>query len=121
MDRVILKRKRYLRRRLSVKRRIRSNTTRSRLCISRSNKNIYCQIIDDINQHTLVSASTLEKEFPEMNNRGNIQAAKILGKIIALRALQKGIDNVVFDRNGYLYHGKVKAFADAVRENGLKF
>ena len=121
MERITFKNKRYIRRRLSVKRKIRANTERVRLCISKSNRNIYAQIIDDSKGHTVVSASTLESEFPEMKNRGNIEAARILGKVIAVRALQKGIKSIVFDRNGYLYHGKVKAFADSVRENGIEF
>jgi large subunit ribosomal protein L18 len=65
--------------------------------------------------------STLSKDFPEMKNRGNLEAAKSLGKLIAEKAAANGIKNVVFDRNGYLYHGKIKAFADSARENGLEF
>jgi len=91
------------------------------MCISRSNKNFYVQIIDDSKGHTLVSASTLEKDFPITNHRSNKAAAKELGKIIAQRAVAKNIKQVVFDRNGYLYHGKIKEFADAARENGLEF
>ena len=121
MDRYRIKKKRYLRRRFHVKKRIKTSPDRPRLCISRSNKNFYAQIIDDSKGNTLVAASTLEKDFPEMKNRGNIEAAKVLGKIIAERAVEKGIRKIVFDRNGYLYHGKIKAFADAARENGLEF
>jgi large subunit ribosomal protein L18 len=120
MKRIALKKKRFNRRRLSIKRKIRTGN-KLRLCISRSNKNYYCQIIDDIKGMTLVSASTLEKEFPVMKNKGNIEAAKALGKIIAERAIKSGIRKVVFDRNGYLYHGKVKSFADSTREFGLEF
>mgnify|MGYP006282870297 CR=1 FL=1 len=121
MDKLALKKKRYLRRRYSVKKKIGRNSEKMRLCISRSNKNFFGQIIDDSKGHTVVSASTLEKSFPEMKNKGNREAAKSLGKIIAERANEKGIKSVVFDRNGYLYHGKIKAFADAARENGLEF
>ncbi len=121
MDRVKLKKKRYNRRRLSIKRKIKSSRDRLRLCISRSNRNFYCQIIDDSKGFTLVSASTLEKSFPEMKNKGDIEAAKTLGKIIAERANSLGIKKIVFDRNGYLYHGKVKSFADSARENGMEF
>ena len=121
MNRLKLKKKRHQRRRLSIKKRIKSSLDRQRLCISRSNKNFFAQIIDDSKGNTTISASTLEKDFPEMKNRGNIVAAKALGKILAERAVQKGIKNVVFDRCGYLYHGKIKAFADAARENGLEF
>lgn len=120
MERIALKQKRYLRRRNGIKRKV-VNAGNLRLCVSRSNKNFYCQIIDDTKGNTLVSASTLEKTYPEMKNKGNIEAAKVLGKIIAEKASQKGIKSVVFDRNGYLYHGKVKAFAEAARENGLEF
>ncbi|MBN2401740.1 MAG: 50S ribosomal protein L18 [Spirochaetes bacterium] len=121
MNRITLKKKRYNRRRLSIKRKIKSGSDRLRLCISRSNKGFYCQIIDDTKGFTVISASTLEKIFPENKNKGNIEAAKILGKIIAERAVSKGMKKVVFDRNGYLYHGKIKAFADSARENGLEF
>jgi len=121
MDKISLKQKRYHRRRLSVKRKIRAAGDRLRLCISRSNNGFYAQIIDDTKGNTVVGASTLSKEFPEMKNRGNKDAAKALGKILAEKAQQQNIKKVVFDRNGYLYHGKVKAFADAAREHGLEF
>jgi large subunit ribosomal protein L18 len=121
MDKISLKQTRYKRRRLRVKRKIRAAGDRPRLCISRSNKGFYAQIIDDRKGHTLVSASTLSSEFPAMKNRGNKEAAKTLGKILAEKAVQKSIKKVVFDRNGYLYHGKVKSFADAAREHGLEF
>lgn len=121
MDRFEIKKKRYQRRRLRVKRKVRANRSKSRLCISRSNKNFFAQIIDDAQGHTLVAASTLEKSFPVLKSRGNKDAAEQLGKILAERALEKGIKAVVFDRNGYLYHGKIKAFADAARKNGLEF
>ncbi len=119
MNRLELKRKRHQRRRLSIRKKIKTSPDRPRLRIYRSNKNFYAQIIDDSQGFTMVAASTLEKDFPAMKNRGNISAAKALGKIIAERALQKGITGVVFDRGGYLYHGKIKAFADSARENGL--
>ena len=115
-----MKKKRYQRRRLRVKQKIRSNIDRLRLCITKSNRYLYVQIIDDSKGHTLVSASTIGKDFPKAKG-GNIDAAKVLGKIIAQRALDKGIKRVVFDRNGYLYHGRVKALADSARENGLEF
>ncbi|MFH0975528.1 MAG: 50S ribosomal protein L18 [Spirochaetota bacterium] len=121
MDRITLKKKRYNRRRLRIKRKIKSSKDRLRLCISRSNKNFYCQIIDDAKGFTVISASTLEKSFPELKCNGNRDAAKNLGKIIAERAVGKGIKKVVFDRNGFLYHGKIKSFADSARENGLEF
>lgn len=121
MDKLSLKKKRFTRRRLRVKKKIRNNSGIFRLCISRSNKNFYAQIIDDTKGHTLVALSSLSQEFPDLKNSGNIEAAKALGKLLAEKAITKGIKEVVFDRNGYLYHGKIKAFADAARENGLEF
>jgi len=91
-----------------------------RLNVFRSNANIVAQIIDDEKGITLVSASSLEKEL-KITNGGNIEAAKIIGAEIAKRAKKAKITKVVFDRGGYLYHGRVKALADAARENGLEF
>jgi large subunit ribosomal protein L18 len=91
---------------------------RPRLNVFRSNKGIYCQIIDDTAQVTLVSASSLD--FKEVNG-GNIEGASLVGKLVAERALAKGIKAVVFDRGGYIYHGRVKALAEAAREAGLEF
>ena len=90
-----------------------------RLCVYRSNANISAQIIDDVAGVTLVSATTLEKSFE--NYGGNKAAAREVGKLVAERALAKGIENVVFDRGGYLYHGRVQELADGAREGGLKF
>ena len=90
-----------------------------RLCVFRSEANIYAQIIDDVAGKTLVAASTVEKAFE--GNGGNAAAAKVIGEMIAKRALEKGIENVVFDRGGYIYHGRVKALAEGAREGGLKF
>ena len=90
-----------------------------RLNVFRSDKHIYAQIIDDVAGKTLVAAATNEKDFGGYG--GNVEAAKKLGGIIAERALKAGIDNVGFDRGGYLYHGRVKALADGAREGGLKF
>ncbi len=120
MNKVELKKKRLVRRKLRIKRKIRANTEKMRLCLTKTNKHLYAQIIDDSKSHTVVSASTTEKDF-SLKNKTNIEAAKMLGKTLAEKALQKGIKGVVFDRNGALYHGKVKAFADASRENGLEF
>ena len=92
---------------------------RPRLCVFRSESTIYAQIIDDVNGATLVAASSVEKDF---EGRGsNIEAAKKVGAAIAERALKKGIEDVVFDRGGYIYHGRVQALAEAAREGGLKF
>ncbi len=90
-----------------------------RLNVFRSDNHIYAQIIDDVAGKTLVAAATNEKDFGGYG--GNVEAAKKLGGIIAERALKAGIENVVFDRGGYLYHGRVKALADGAREGGLKF
>lgn len=93
-----------------------------RLCVFRSNKNISVQIIDDVNGVTLAAASTLDKELKgQIENGGNKDAAKKVGEAIAKRALDKGIENVAFDRGGFLYHGRVKELADGAREAGLKF
>jgi large subunit ribosomal protein L18 len=91
-----------------------------RLCVFRSNANIEAQIIDDVKGVTLVSASSLDKEL-KLNNGGNIEAAKAVGTAVAKKALEKGIQTVVFDRGGYVYHGRVAALAEAAREAGLKF
>lgn len=91
-----------------------------RLCVFRSNKQISAQLIDDENGHTLVSASSLDKDL-NITNGGNIEAAKLVGESLAKKAKSKKIKTVVFDRGGYLYHGRVKALADAARENGLEF
>ena len=95
---------------------------RPRLCVFRSNKNISVQIIDDVNGVTLAAASTLDKELKgQIEYGGNKEAAKKVGEAIAKRALEKGIETVVFDRGGFLYHGRVKELADGAREAGLKF
>lgn len=95
-------------------------TERPRLNVYRSNKHIYAQLIDDTAQITLVSASTQDPEF-KGESGSNVEAAKEVGALVATRAKEKGVDKVVFDRGGYLYHGRVKALADAARENGLEF
>lgn len=95
---------------------------RPRLAVFRSNSHMYAQIIDDTVGNTLVSASTVQKEVKaELENTDNVAAAAYLGTVIAKKAIEKGITEVVFDRGGYLYHGKVKALADAAREAGLNF
>ncbi len=91
-----------------------------RLSVYRSSKHIYAQLIDDEAGNTLASASTLDKGL-NLENTGNIEAAKSVGESIANKAKEKGIEEVVFDRGGYVFHGKVKALADAAREAGLKF
>lgn len=94
----------------------------ARLCVHRSNCHIYAQVYSESGNQVLAAASTLEPEMRAMlPNGGNIEAAKAVGKLIAERALAKGIEKVAFDRSGFKYHGRVKALAEAARENGLKF
>ncbi len=107
------------RRHLRVRRKINGTADCPRLCIYRSNKNLFVQVIDDVAATTLVSASTLDKEVK--TKHANKEAAKEVGALIAKRALEKNIENVVFDRGGYIYHGVVKELAEAAREAGLKF
>ena len=95
---------------------------RKRLSVFRSSKHIYAQVIDDLKGETLASASSLEKAMRDTGNTGaNIDAAKAVGKLLAERAVKNGVTEVVFDRGSYLYHGRVKALADAARESGLSF
>ena len=103
----------------SVRGKISGTAERPRLRVFRSENNIYAQIIDDVAGTTLVSASSVEKGFE--GKGGNIEAAKKVGAKVAERALQKGIEEVVFDRGGYIYHGRVQALAEGAREGGLKF
>jgi len=111
-----------LRKHKRVRSKISGTTARPRLCVFRSLSNIYAQIIDDDSGNTLVSASTLDKALKgELKGTGNVEAAKAVGKLVAERASDKGIGEVVFDRGGYIYHGRVKALAEAAREAGLKF
>ena len=102
-----------------VRGKISGTPERPRLNVFRSNANIYAQVIDDVNGVTLASASTLDKDFE--GAAGNAEAAKKVGLKVAERALAKGIDTVVFDRGGYVYHGRVAALAEGAREGGLKF
>ncbi len=96
--------------------------TTPRLAVFRSNKHMYAQIIDDVEHKTLVSASTVQKDVKDqLEHTDDVAAAAFLGGVIARKALEKGIESVVFDRGGYIYHGKVKALADGAREAGLKF
>jgi len=108
-----------VRRHERVRAKISGTAERPRLCVFRSNKNIAVQVIDDVAGKTLVAASTLDKEIK--TKASNIEAAKEVGELIAKRAVKAGIKNVVFDRGGYIYHGKIKALAEAAREAGLEF
>ncbi len=95
---------------------------RLRLSVYRSLKHIYAQIIDDFKGHTIIAASSLDKELRNRkSHKGNIETAKQIGELIAKKAMEKDIKRVVFDRGGYLYHGRIKALADAARETGLEF
>ena len=105
-----------------IREKVAGSPDRPRLCIYRSLKHTYAQIVDDTHGKTLAAASTAEQEVRgDLKQAGNIQASKLVGKAIAERAKTKGILSVVFDRGGYLYHGRVKAVAEAAREAGLKF
>ena len=105
-----------------IRNRFSGTAERPRLAVFRSNSHMYAQIIDDTVGNTLVSASTLEKEVKaELEKTNNVDAAAYLGTVIAKRAMEKGITTVVFDRGGYIYHGKIAALAEAAREAGLQF
>jgi large subunit ribosomal protein L18 len=114
---------RTARRTASVRRTIKAAANgRARLSVFRSSKHIYVQVIDDLNGKTLAAASSMEKTLRDGGKNGaNVEAAAAVGKLIATRALEKGVKTVVFDRGGYLYHGRVKALAEAAREGGLSF
>ena len=107
------------RRHLRVRRKISGTAERPRLCVYRSNSNLYVQVIDDVAGNTLVQASTLDKEVK--TKHANKEAAKEVGKLVAKRAIEKNIKSVVFDRGGYIYHGVVKELAESAREGGLEF
>ena len=107
------------RRHLRVRTKISGTASRPRLCVYRSNNNLFVQVIDDVAGNTLASASTLDKEVKVKHS--NKEAAKEVGTLIAKRAIEKNIDTVVFDRSGYIYHGVIKTLAEAAREAGLKF
>ena len=105
-----------------IRKRLSGSSDRPRLAVFRSNKHIYAQIIDDTQGATLIAASSRDVDAKtDVKHGGNVTAAKAVGKLVAERAKAKGIDAVLFDRGGYLYHGRVKALAEAAREAGLKF
>ena len=107
---------------MRIRNRFSGTAERPRLAVFRSNKHMYAQIIDDTVGHTLVAASTLEKEIKgELEQTDNVEAAAYLGTVIAKRAIEKGIKEVVFDRGGFIYQGKIAALAEAAREAGLEF
>jgi large subunit ribosomal protein L18 len=107
---------------MKIRNRFSGTPERPRLAVFRSNNHMYAQVIDDVAGNTLVAASTVEKDVKaQLSKTDDVEAARVLGGIIAKRALDKGIESVVFDRGGYIYHGKVAALAEAAREAGLQF
>jgi large subunit ribosomal protein L18 len=111
-----------MKRKMRIRKKISGTPERPRLNVFRSLKNIYAQVIDDISGNTLVSASSLEQavvDHPKFESK--VETAKFVGKLVGERAIEKGIDKVVFDRGGFLYHGRVKALSDGAREAGLVF
>ncbi|MDD5698177.1 MAG: 50S ribosomal protein L18 [Victivallaceae bacterium] len=115
------KQQKRLRRHLRLRKKIAGTAACPRFCVSVTANNIYCQFINDEQGVTLATASTLEKAFKEQNLRPNLEGAARLGKLAAEKAKAANISEVVFDRSGFAYHGRVKAIAEAARENGLKF
>ena len=111
-----------IRRHARVRAKVEGTDSRPRLCVFRSLNHIYAQVIDDSGRHTLISASTLDPEIRgQLDGKTKTARAELIGSLVAQRALAKGIKQVVFDRGGYLYHGRVKALAEAARQAGLKF
>ena len=111
-----------IKRHYRIRNKISGTAAQPRLAVFRSNKHIYAQLIDDVNGHTLAAASTMEADIAsKLETTSNIAAATAVGEAIAKKALEKGISEAIFDRGGYVYHGKVKALADAAREAGLQF
>lgn len=114
-----------LKKRTRIRKRIRNKISGTsdvpRVAVFRSNKQIYVQVIDDLNKATLLAASSKEKEVASVKSVKKTEQAKLVGKLLAAKCKEKGIEKVVFDRSGYKYHGRVKSLADAAREGGLKF
>jgi large subunit ribosomal protein L18 len=107
--------------RMRIRKKIHGTAEKPRLAVFRSNKQIYAQVVDDLNRVTLLSASSKEKEIAAKTGIKKIEQAKLVGKALAAKCKEKGIENVTFDRAGYKYHGRVKSLAEAAREGGLKF
>jgi len=106
---------------MRIRKKISGTADLPRLAVYRSNKQIYVQVVDDLNKVTLLSASSKEKEVAEKTGIKKTEQAKLVGKLLASKCKEKGIEKVVFDRSGYKYHGRVKSLAEAAREGGLKF
>ena len=119
MNRMIDKRSRQLKRKVHIRKTLSGTAERPRMSVFRSNQNMYVQVIDDTIGHTLVAASTVEAEFKDLRN--TVADAAKLGEAVGKRLLDKGIKAVVFDRNGYIYHGIVKSIADGARKAGVQF
>ncbi len=119
MNRMVDKRRRHLKRKAHIRKRVSGTASRPRMTVFRSNYHMYVQVIDDMAGRTLASASTVEADLRELRN--TVANAEKLGEIIGKRLLEKNIDSVVFDRNGYIYHGIVKGIADGARKAGIKF
>jgi large subunit ribosomal protein L18 len=117
----LTKRERRLRIKMRVRKHISGTIEKPRMSVFRSNKGIYVQLIDDLAGKTLVAVSSRLKEISANKDVNKVEQAKLVGKLFAEKTIEKGISSVVFDRNGYLYHGRVKSLADAAREGGLKF
>lgn len=117
----LTKRERRLKIKQRIRKRISGTNDRPRMTVFRSNKQIYVQLVNDLTGETVVSASSKNKEVSDKKNVNKSEQAKLVGKLIAERSLAKGINSVVFDRNGYLYHGRIKVLAESAREGGLKF
>ncbi len=122
MNRLKAKNAGLARRRTRVRGKVSGTTSRPRLCVTRTNLHIYAQIIDDVTGETIVAASSVDKELRGSLKSGtNAESAKVVGEAIGRRAIEKGVTDVVFDRSGRLYHGRVKSLADGARSAGLKF
>lgn len=117
----LTKRERRLKIKQRIRKRISGTNERPRMTVFRSNKQIYVQLVNDLTGETVVSASSKNKEIAGKKNINKSEQAKLVGKLVAERSLAKGINNVVFDRNGYLYHGRIRVLAESAREGGLKF
>jgi len=117
----LTKRERRLKIKQRIRKRINGTNERPRMTVFRSNKQIYVQLVNDLTGETVVSASSKNKEVADMKNINKSEQAKLVGKLVAERSLAKGINSVVFDRNGYLYHGRIRLLAESAREGGLKF
>ena len=122
MNAATVKRQARLKRKKRIRKKLSGTPERPRLSVFRSARHIYAQLVDDVSGHTLVSASSLEKAIQAKNDfENNVAVARFVGKLVGERAADKGIQSVVFDRNGFLYHGRVKAVSEGAREAGLNF